>query len=146
MRNKSPWKKYHPKQLRRYAKTWWHLRSQKRYSEATRILMIYRYPPFWLPVIGLIILWAFWGQHSCSLDSVTDSSKPDVDSVTDSSIDWASVRQAAWERKSNINFNSAKQKLYPIYSNLDLMKTFYCDCDFTLKPKRHNRESYIQSM
>lgn len=141
MQNKSHWKKYQPKQIRRYFKTWWHLRSQKRYSEAIRVLMIYRYPPFWIPVIGLIVLWAFWGSQSCSIDSVTQSNKPDIESVTQSKIDWASVRQAAHSRVSNINFHLAKKKLYPVYLELGMMKTFYCGCDFTLTPKKHDRES-----
>ena len=141
-RKTSPWKKYQPHEIKRYAKIWWRLRSQKRYSEANRILMIYRYPPFWLPVIGLLILYGiFWSPF----DSVTKSKNVapvgSIDSVTNSNIDWASIRQAAWSRRSNQNFNQAKLKLYKIYWDLGLTKTFYCGCDFTLTPKRHDRNS-----
>ena len=89
----SPWKKYHPHEIKRYFKIWWRLRSQKRYSEANRILMIYRYPPFWLPVIGLLILYGiFWSPF----DNVTKSkaaTPASFDNVTKSNIDWASVRK-----------------------------------------------------
>ncbi|MEK8017994.1 MAG: endonuclease, partial [Candidatus Parabeggiatoa sp.] len=81
------------------------------------------------------------GPQSCTTDSVTQSDKPETDSVTQSDIDWVSVRQAAWSRKSNINFNSAKRKLYKIYWDLNLTKTFYCGCDFTLTPKRFDANS-----
>ena len=157
----SPWKKYQPHEIKRYFKIWWRLRSQKRYSEANRILMIYKYPPFWLPVIGLLVLYAiFWSPFEnvtnskaaipvpfekitnlkatipVPFEKITNSNK-----VTNSNIDWVSVRQVAWNRKSNVSFHAAKRKLYQIYQDLGLTKTFYCDCHFTLTPKRFEAKS-----
>ncbi|MEN8219346.1 MAG: hypothetical protein ABFS56_23900 [Pseudomonadota bacterium] len=53
----SGWKKYQPKQIWRYAKMYWKLRQQRRYSEAKRVLMIYQYPLFWIPTLGFVVLW-----------------------------------------------------------------------------------------
>ncbi|EDN71360.1 Endonuclease I [Beggiatoa sp. PS] len=136
-----PWKKYHPQEMKRYFKIWWRLLSQGRYREANRILMIYRYPPFWLPVIGLLVL---YGIFSIPIENMTNSKATipvPFENMTNSNIDWVSIRQAAWNRKSNVNFHAAKRKLYQIYQDLGLTKTFYCDCHFTLTPKRFEAKS-----
>lgn len=139
MREKSRWKKYYPKEIWRYIKLWWLLRSQKRYDEASRILKIYRYPPFWVPVIGFIVLYLLYWPDDKVIDLIPDEFVP-IDGVTEL-INWEYVRKKALNRTVVTNFREAKKKLYLVHEELGLMKTFYCGCSFTLTPKRHDRES-----
>ncbi len=120
MRGSSSWKKYYPKQVWRYFKLAWALHKQRRYSEAQKILSIYRYPLFFVPVIGFVLLWVVWGPKRL----------PPTTTVTG---DWATVRQAAVSRSVVTDFREAKKKLYPLYRQAGLTQTFYCGCSYTGK-------------
>lgn len=128
----SSWKKYYFSEIKRYAKIWWRLRSQKRCSEANRILSIYKYPPFWIPVIGILIIYGIFWASSCTQEK-TEQIIETVQADSVAHIDWTSIRQAALERDNVTNFRKAKKRLYFIHANLNLEKTFYCDCEYSEK-------------
>ncbi|MCK5525454.1 MAG: endonuclease [Thiomargarita sp.] len=134
--------RYHPKEIKRLVKTWYKLRSQRRYAEANRIVRMYRYPVFWLPIIFIVGLYfSVWGILG---DATKSTSVPNQSVIS---------RMHDFDQKTNnhdgsvvgnrvFDFRKGKRALYPIYEKLgqNFMKTFYCGCDFSLRPKRYKKD------
>ena len=134
-------KKYRPRYIRSQFRIILELWEQRRTSQIKKILAQWMYMLFWIPVLGLLCLWGCFSLNSLPVqtsESVTSSKYP---TTAYKSIDWDTIRLAAINRSKIKTFDSAKRNLYEIYADLGQMKTFYCGCDFTLKPKRHDKQS-----
>ncbi len=131
------WRKWHWKAIKRNVLKFIELRKLGRNTEATQVLKTYKGAAFWLVVPLYIILWFVGSPQSCTSPTTkppvaSSPSEPTTDSYVPP-IDWTNIRYTALNRTKIKSFSSAKRKLYPLYADLGLQTTFYCNCNYRNK-------------
>ena len=124
------WQKWHPKAIKRNAIEYYKLWSMGRTTEANKKLKTYKGAAFWLVVPLYLVLWLVGSPQSCT---VPTSKPPTGTYAPPPSIDWTDIKSAALNRTKVKSFSSAKRKLYPLYADLGLQTTFYCNCEYNNK-------------
>ncbi len=138
------WHKWQPKAVKRNILKYLELNKLGRNTEATKVLKTYKGAAFWLIVPLYIILWIVGSPQSCTSSTQQPAltsipSEPITTSSNEPTRNWDVIKRQALNRYKVRTFSKAKKSLYPIYKQLGLQTTFYCDCQY------HNKKPDLNS-
>ncbi|MDM8565107.1 endonuclease [Candidatus Halobeggiatoa sp. HSG11] len=130
--------KWHWKAIKRNVLKFLELRKQGRYTDATHVLKIYKGAAFWIIVPLYAVLWLVGSPQSRTPQPTqppisTIPSEPTTAGSREPTRNWDYVKRQANTRHKVRTFKKAKKALYPIYKQLRLEKTFYCNCQYRNK-------------